>query len=324
MKLGTFLYNGRSFVGVVAGPGSEAGAEPGSRVIHLNAAYRARLAAEGEPCAGRLADALVPDDMVAFLEGGSRSLEAAAQAVEFAMTMTGETGIIHSMDELRTLAPVARPGKIICIGLNYRDHAAEIGADLPGEPVLFSKFANAVIGPGEPIIIPPVTKQVDYEAELAVVIGKRGRDIPADRAMDHIAGYTAFNDVSARDLQFRDGQWIKGKTLDTFAPMGPYLITSDEVPDPENLAIRLHLNGVVMQDSSTSQLIFGVRQLIAYLSSLMTLEPGDIIATGTPSGVGFKRKPPVFLEDGDVVTVEIERVGTLTNPVRNSARRLFS
>ncbi|NPV53290.1 MAG: fumarylacetoacetate hydrolase family protein [Firmicutes bacterium] len=309
-------------MGALAGSESEAG----SKVIHLNAAYRARLAAEGEPCAGRLADALLPDDMVAFLEGGSRSLEAAAQAVEFAMAVAGAAGavtgaglaggFVYSTDEVRTLAPIARPGKIICIGLNYRDHAAEVGSDLPAEPVLFSKFANAVAGPGDPIIIPPVTSQVDYEAELAVVIGRRGRDIPSDRAMEYVAGYTAFNDVSARDLQFRDGQWIKGKTLDAFAPMGPHLITRDEVPDPENLTIRLLLNGGVMQDSNTAQLIFGVRELIAYISSLMTLEPGDIIATGTPSGVGFKRKPPVFLKDGDVVTVEIEMVGRLTNPVR--------
>jgi acylpyruvate hydrolase len=212
-------------------------------------------------------------------------------------------------------APVPRPGKLICIGLNYRDHAKESNLPLPEKPVIFSKFSTCVIAPGEPVVLPTTSQQVDYEAELAVVIGRHAKNIAADRAYDCVLGYTAFNDVTARDFQFSDGQWQRGKSCDTFAPMGQTILTRDMVPDPHKLSIRLTLNGETMQDSNTDQLIFGVPRLIEFISASITLEPGDVIATGTPAGVGFARNPPVFLQPGDEMEVSIETVGGMNNPV---------
>jgi 2,4-diketo-3-deoxy-L-fuconate hydrolase len=212
-------------------------------------------------------------------------------------------------------APVPRPGKILCIGLNYRDHAAESNMPIPEKPVVFSKFSTAVIAPGEPVVIPSTSQRVDYEAELAVVIGRRAKHVPADRAYDYVLGYTAFNDVTARDFQFADGQWQRGKSCDTFAPMGQTIVTTDVIPDPHKLSIKLKLNGEVMQDSNTDQLIFGVPALIEFISESITLEPGDVIATGTPPGVGFARTPPVFLRPGDEMEVLIEGMGGLGTPV---------
>ena len=217
--------------------------------------------------------------------------------------------------DVRLLAPVPRPGKVIGIGLNYRDHAAESGQPIPAEPILFPKFANSVIGPGEPIVVPPATAQPDYEAELGVVIGRVARNVAVEDALTFVVGYTCVNDVSARDLQFVSSQWMLGKAIDTFLPAGPWLVTTDEIPDPQRLRISCVLNGRTMQDSSTEQMVFGVAELVSYLSRTMTLEPGDLIATGTPPGVGFARKPPVWLEDGDEITVQIEGIGSLTNPV---------
>jgi 2-keto-4-pentenoate hydratase/2-oxohepta-3-ene-1,7-dioic acid hydratase in catechol pathway len=212
-------------------------------------------------------------------------------------------------------APVPRPGKVLCIGLNYRDHAAESNMQIPEKPVVFSKFSSCVIAPGEPVVIPSTSRQVDYEAELAVVIGRRAKHVPAARAYEYVLGYTALNDVSARDFQFSDGQWQRGKSCDTFAPMGQTIVTTDEITDPHKLSIKLTLNGKVMQDSNTDQLIFGVPALIEFISQSITLEPGDVIATGTPAGVGFARKPPVFLQPGDQMEVLIEGMGGLGNPV---------
>jgi 2-keto-4-pentenoate hydratase/2-oxohepta-3-ene-1,7-dioic acid hydratase in catechol pathway len=215
------------------------------------------------------------------------------------------------------VAPIPRPGKVLCIGLNYRDHARETNATIPTEPIVFSKFSTAVVGPDSPIVLPRVAHKVDYEAELVVVIGRRGKNIPAAEAASYVAGYMNGNDVSARDWQLEKPgkQWLLGKTPDTFAPTGPYLVTADEVADTRKLPIRLRLNGQVMQDSSTAELIFGVEQLIEHISKLVTLEPGDLIFTGTPPGVGMARKPPVFLKAGDHVEVEIGGLGTLSNPV---------
>ena len=223
----------------------------------------------------------------------------------------------HDRANVRLLAPVPNPRKIVCIGLNYRDHAAESGVPAPEEPILFSKYPTALIGHLESIILPRVSTEVDYEAELVVVIGRGGRHIPRERAFEHVGGYAVGHDVSARDWQLNKPgkQWMAGKTFDTFAPIGPELVTPDEVPDPHKLGIRLRLNGQTMQDSNTSQLIFGVDELIAYLSQVFTLEPGDLIFTGTPPGVGMARKPPVWLKPGDVVEVEIDHLGTLKNPV---------
>ncbi len=220
-------------------------------------------------------------------------------------------------DKVKFHAPIVDPRKVVCVGLNYKDHAAESGAPIPKEPVLFSKYATALIGHGETIVLPKVSQEVDYEAEFVIVVGKQGRHLTLSNAMEHVAGYTVGHDVSARDWQLRkDGkQWMVGKTFDTFAPMGPVLVTKDEVPDPQNLPIRLKLNGQVMQNSSTKQMIFGVAELLVYLSTVFTLEAGDLIFTGTPPGVGVARKPPVFLKDGDVVEVEIEGLGLLRNSV---------
>jgi 2-keto-4-pentenoate hydratase/2-oxohepta-3-ene-1,7-dioic acid hydratase in catechol pathway len=245
----------------------------------------------------------------------SRDTYDALMSDKAALKEANERGWLVRSQEAYWHAPVPRPGKIICVGLNYRDHAAESNMPIPERPVLFSKFATCVIGPGEPIVIPATSNQVDYEAELAVVIGRRAKNVTASRAYDYVLGYTAFNDVSARDFQFADGQWQRGKSCDTFAPMGATIATTDEIPNPQKLSIKLLLNGQTMQNSNTDQLIFGVPQLIEFITESMTLEPGDVIATGTPSGVGFARKPPVFLRPGDSMEVEIEVIGGLGSAV---------
>src|SRR5688572_27506774 len=234
---------------------------------------------------------------------------------EKALAEAKDKGWLVPASDAYWFAPVPRPGKLICIGLNYRDHAAESNMAIPEKPVVFSKFATAVIAPGEPVVLPATSAQVDYEAELAVIIGRRAKNVSVENALGCVLGYTVFNDVSARDFQFADGQWQRGKSCDTFAPMGPTIVTANEIPDPHKLSIKLRLNGKTMQDSNTNQLIFGVPELVAFLSETITLEPGDVIATGTPSGVGFARKPPVFLQAGDVMEVEIEGLGILNTPV---------
>ena len=232
-----------------------------------------------------------------------------------ALAEANNRGWLTPSQDAYWFAPVPRPGKLICIGLNYSDHAAESNMAIPKQPVVFSKFSTAVIAAGEPVVLPATSEQVDYEAELAVVIGRRAKNVSAELALDHVLGYTCFNDVSARDFQFADGQWQRGKSCDTFAPMGPTIVTADEVADPHHLSIKLILNGQAMQDSNTDKFIFGIPELIEFLSQTITLEPGDVIATGTPPGVGFARKPPVFLKPGDKMVVVIEKVGTLGNPV---------
>jgi 2-keto-4-pentenoate hydratase/2-oxohepta-3-ene-1,7-dioic acid hydratase in catechol pathway len=221
---------------------------------------------------------------------------------------------VRPAGSFRLLAPVPRPGKIPCIGLNYRDHAKEQNVEPPKSPIVFSKFPTAITAPETPIRL-GTSQKVDWEAELAVVIGRRAKGVVRDRAYDHVLGYACFNDVSARDFQFADGQWQRGKSCDTHAPFGPYVATAEEVSDPHNLRITLRLNGQVMQDSRTSELIFGVPELIEFISENITLEPGDVIATGTPPGVGFARKPSIYMKAGDVVEVEIESLGILRNSV---------
>jgi 2-keto-4-pentenoate hydratase/2-oxohepta-3-ene-1,7-dioic acid hydratase in catechol pathway len=211
--------------------------------------------------------------------------------------------------------PIERPQKIVCVGLNYRDHAEEQGADLPERPLLFAKWPNTLIGPGEPIVIPDITKRVDYEAELGVVIGSSAHGVSVENALEAVAGYLCANDVTARDLQRGDGQWTRGKSLDTFCPVGPALVPAADVPEPQALGIRAILNGEVMQDSTTANMVFGVAEIVAFVSQAITLEPGDLILTGTPAGVGVFRDPPVLLAPGDEITIEIDGVGVLTNPV---------
>ena len=254
-----------------------------------------------------------PASMTAFLARGDAGLADARTVVAEAPDSAR-----RPLEDVRLLAPIGDPPKIICIGQNYRDHCEEQNQPIPERAIIFSKFATALNRPGGNIVLPKLSSQVDYEAEMAFVIGGAGgggRDIPESEAMQHVAGYMCANDVSARDIQFGDKQWVRGKTFDTFFPTGPYLVTADEVPDPQALDISLTLNGQTMQRSNTSNLVFNVPYLVAYLSQVMTLLPGDIVSTGTPGGVGVFRNPPVFLKPGDTVSVTIAGLGTLTNPV---------
>src|SRR5258708_4493401 len=248
--------------------------------------------------------------MLAVLRGG-----APAKAKIENWIYNPPSGAAFSLDSVTLLAPIPRPPKLICVGLNYRDHALESKMEIPKVPTIFAKLPTAVIGPGQPIVLPKNSTRPDYEAEFAVVIGRGGRHIPEARWREHVFGYTILNDVSARDFQLATSQWMIGKTFDTFAPIGPAIVTADEIEDPHHLRISLTLSGEVMQDSNTSNLIFKIPQLIAHLSSVFTLEPGDIIATGTPAGVGFARKPPRYLKAGDEVRITVEGIGELVNPV---------
>jgi 2-keto-4-pentenoate hydratase/2-oxohepta-3-ene-1,7-dioic acid hydratase in catechol pathway len=281
------------------------------RLISYQSPTGPRTAALGENSAVDLnrADPAVPSCMKKLLAQGPEGLQRARQAL-----VRGEP---MPLAALRLLPPVPAPEKIICIGLNYADHAKESGLALPSEPVVFCKFATALRTQGDPIVLPRASAQVDYEAELVVVIGRGGRHIAREDALQHVAGYCCGNDVSARDWQIGKpgGQWLLGKSFDSFAPIGPALITADEVPEPGQLPIRLRLNGRTLQDSNTQQLIFPVEVLIAHISIVCTLAPGDLIFTGTPPGVGVARKPPIFLQPGDVAEVEIPGLGVLRNPV---------
>jgi 2-keto-4-pentenoate hydratase/2-oxohepta-3-ene-1,7-dioic acid hydratase in catechol pathway len=256
-------------------------------------------------------DMTLPASVRYIIAGGADMLRAVATAAESA------SAVRIPLDGAKLLPPVPDPAKILCIGLNYKDHALENNRAIPTEPVLFAKYHNTLIGDGTPIRIPRVSKKVDFEAELVVVVGKRGRNIAQKDAMAYVAGYTVGHDVSARDWQFlgEEKQWTIGKTFDTFAPTGPHLVTTDEVPDPHALQISLRLNGETMQNSNTREFIFTIPKLISYLSQVITFKPGDLIFTGTPPGVGVARKPPVFLKAGDQVEVEIEHLGVLRNPV---------
>jgi acylpyruvate hydrolase len=284
MKLVTFVYQNQARLGALL---------PGRRVADLNRV-----------------DPRLLSDMIGFLNAGEATLDLARTAL-----VAVPPAAVFDLAVVRLKAPVPCPGKIICIGQNYLEHAKESNASAPPFPIIFAKFANSVIGPGEPIVIPAAVRKPDYEGELAVVIGKRGRNIPEADALNYVAGYMALNDVSARDWQNRTSQWVIGKTCDTFCPMGPALVTADEIPDVQNLRVRTIIGDEVLQDGHTSLMIFSVAHLIHDMSQVMTLEPGDVIATGTPAGIGAARTPPRWLRPGDVVRVEIEKVGVLENPV---------
>ncbi len=222
---------------------------------------------------------------------------------------------VGPVDEVALLAPLPKPGKVICVGRNYAEHAAETGSDVPDRPQLFAKFANAIVGPRDDVIHPRITEALDYEAELVAVIGRRASQVPESRALDVVLGYTCGNDISARDLQFGDTQWLRGKSLDSFAPMGPWIVTADEIPDPQSLAIRCVVNGETRQDDTTANMIFSVAQIIAFVTEAITLDPGDVIFTGTPQGVGFGMDPKRYLTVGDHVQVEIDGIGTLAHRI---------
>ncbi|HWL44425.1 MAG TPA: fumarylacetoacetate hydrolase family protein [Ilumatobacter sp.] len=279
----------------------------------------ARVSAEGITYLARIeADDTVVPVRAEPAEAGGDALRIALDDPAWAAGLVTAAPVAEArpLAEWQLEAPVRNPSKVIAIGLNYADHARESGLEPPPAPVAFAKLNNSICGPDAAIRYSASdSTQVDYEAELAVVIGRQARRVSEDAALSYVFGYTACNDVSARDAQFADGQWIRGKSFDTFCPLGPWIVGADEIPDPQSLAIACHVNGTTLQDGSTSDMIFGVAEIVSYLSRVMTLEPGDVIATGTPFGVGFARDPQVFLGDGDVVEVEIERIGTLRNPV---------
>ncbi|WHX42686.1 fumarylacetoacetate hydrolase family protein [Mesobacillus sp. AQ2] len=258
-----------------------------------------------------LGEDLFPKCLKTFIEKSDELLPLAGRLIE----QNENRDAVFPVSEVKILPPIPTPEKIICVGLNYIDHCRETGMEPPASPVIFSKYANAIVGHNDAVEIPINSNEVDFEAELAVVIGKEAKWISEEEAEEYVFGYTIMNDISARDLQFKDGQWSRGKTADTFAPTGPLIVTKEEAGDPHNLAISLELNGEVMQNSNTSNLIFSVPQIISFLSQSMTLKPGDIIATGTPPGVGMGRTPKVWLKDGDRMSITIENIGTLSNYV---------
>lgn len=280
----------------------------------------ARLAARGRgrrKASRRARAPEIPNDLVAFLERGSLAQARAALALGRRLVKEGKArDLAVPLAKTRLLAPIPRPRKnIFCMGRNYAEHAKESGGSVPSVPVFFTKPPTCVVAPGAPVVHHKVTQKLDYEVELAVVIGRRGRDIPVERALDHVFGYTIMNDVTARDLQRLHEQWFKGKSLDTFAPLGPAVVHKSLIADPQKLRLRMRVNGEVRQDASTASMVFTVAQLVSGLSAGMTIEPGDILATGTPEGVAMGRTPQPWLQPGDVVEAEIDGIGTLRNHI---------
>lgn len=307
MKLVSYHYAGTDRIGCITG----------DQLIDLNYAYQSLLESEGLLRAKQIAEAFIPSNMVEFLQGGEQSMAIANQAVAYASEhgKASKYPVVHAVSGVKILAPVLNPGKMICVGHNYREHIMEMGREIPKVPVVFAKFSNTIIGPQDDIPFFPVSEQLDYEAEFAFVIGKRARNVSEADALNYVAGYTIINDVTYRDLQRRTIEWLQGKTVEGTAPMGPWLVTSDELDNPSGLDVVLTVNGEQRQRSNTENLVFTVPFLVEFLSNLMTLEPGDVILTGTPGGVGVAREPQVFLKDGDVVRIEIDRIGALENRV---------
>ncbi|PQZ57946.1 MULTISPECIES: fumarylacetoacetate hydrolase family protein [Bacillus] len=309
MKLVTFTHSGETRIAALEN----------RKLIDLHAAFKAKLKSEGKLRAAQIAEAYIPKDMNGFLQGGTESMNLAKDAVAYALTKENEIKMIFEEEEVKIEAPVPSPGKIICVGHNYREHILEMKRELPPYPVIFAKFANTVVGPQDDIPFYPISEQLDYEAEFAFVIGKRARNVSEADALEYVAGYTIANDITYRDIQRRTIQWLQGKTVEGSAPMGPWLITADELTDPSGLDIVLTVNGEKRQQSNTANLVFSVQYLVAFLSNLITLEPGDVILTGTPGGVGVAHNPQVFLKDGDIVRIEVDQVGVLENRVKQTS-----
>ncbi|RKQ35543.1 fumarylacetoacetate hydrolase family protein [Oceanobacillus halophilus] len=282
------------------------------KIVDVQHAYQRYLFANGKRDLANDVERLLPSNPNTYFSLGSLLFEKASSAYGYALDseLAG-----YQRNEVLIGTPISNPGKIICVGKNYADHAAEMESDIPDFPVLFAKFDNAIIGPEDNIVKSGSTSKLDYEVELGIVIGKETSKVSRENAYDYIAGYTIGNDISARDLQRRTQQWLQGKTLDKSTPIGPYVVTKDEVENPANLSVRSFVNGEERQSSNTSLLIFDIPFLIEYISKTITLKPGDIILTGTPNGVGVAMNPPQFLKDGDVVTVEIDGVGRMENKV---------
>ncbi|MDR4887395.1 fumarylacetoacetate hydrolase family protein [Fredinandcohnia sp. QZ13] len=311
MKLITFTANGFTRIGALTDD---------NKVIDLNYAYQAQLQSEGKYRFKEIAEAYVPSEMEAFLQGGKESVEIAKKAVTYALEnpTTYRHQLIFNKEDIKIEAPLNRPGKIFAVGHNYREHILEMGRQIPTHPVLFAKFANTIIGPQDDIPFQPVSEQLDYEAEFAFVIGKRAKNVSEEDALDYVAGYTVANDVTYRDIQRRTLQWLQGKTVDGSLPLGPWLVTADEIKDPQRLEMVLTVNGEERQRTNTANQVFTVKRLVSFLSQLVTLEPGDLVITGTPGGVVQAMEPQIWLKDGDVVRVEIEQVGVLENTVRKT------
>lgn len=308
MKLITFTTSGFSRIGAVVEE---------NKVVDLNYAYQALLKSQGKYRYEEIAEAFIPAKMEEFLQGGKESMELAHEAIAYALANSDSFihPLVHEKSNVKVEAPVTAPGKIICVGHNYREHIMEMGREIPEFPVVFAKYANTVIGPEDDIPFYPISEQLDYEAEFTFVIGKQARNVSEEDALDYVAGYTIANDVTYRDIQRRTLQWMQGKSVDGSAPMGPWLVTSDELTNPSGLDVVLTVNGEVRQKTNTANLVFTVEKLVSFLSNLMTLEPGDVILSGTPGGVGVAMNPPTFLKDGDVVRIEIDKVGVLENRV---------
>lgn len=315
MRLCTFTARSRTRIGALRGEGE---------VIDLNHAYRARLLKRGDARAIAVADARLPSDMLAFLEGGDESMAAARHAIAHAEEMAAAEperaagdGVIVDRAEpgFRLAAPVPRPRTVLAVGVNYKDHATEAGMELPKHPMLFSKVSSCIVGPEDVIVRPRVSELLDWEGELCFVVGKPARHVSASSALEYVAGFTIGHDVSVRDWQFHSQTMMMGKSFDTHGPTGPALVTPEEVPDYRDLDLRTLVNGEVKQDSNTRHLIFGVEEVLEYVTQAFTLQPGDIVFTGTPSGIGGSRRPPEFLKAGDVVRIEIDGLGALENTV---------
>ncbi len=314
MRLVTFAARGQARIGALEGDWA----------IDLTRAGRAHFAARGLSRPGARACVLLPPSMQEFLATGEDALALAREVTgavragladpETARGLEAD-GVAWRRSEVRLLPPVPAPPKILCVGRNYAEHAREGGGEPPEVPIFFGRFPHSLLAPGAPFVLPRASTQVDFEGELCAVVGRGGRDIPEARALDHVAGYTIFNDISIRDYQRRTSQWMIGKNFDQSGPLGPALVTRDEVPDPQALTLTVDVSGERMQEAGTAAMIFSVAYLVAYISRALTLEPGDLIATGTPSGVGFARKPPRWLRAGDVVRVAITRLGVLETPV---------
>jgi len=314
MRLVSFSARGHARVGAL----------DGDWIVDLTRAARAHYADRGVTRPGARARALLPPSMTQLLAGGDEALALAREVVAEIRPHLAHApearalendGVAWRAGDVRLLPPVPAPPKILCVGRNYAEHAREGGGEPPTIPIYFGRFPHSLLGPGEPYVLPAASEQVDYEGELAAVIGRRGRDIPESQALDYVAGYTVFNDISIRDFQRRTTQWMIGKNFDRSGPLGPALVTRDEVPNPQSLVLTVDVSGERLQEAGTDIMIFTVAYLIADVSRALTLEPGDIIATGTPSGVGFARKPPRWLRAGDTVRVSITKVGVLETPV---------
>lgn len=305
MRLVTFEVGGVTGVGVMLND---------EKVLDLNKAYKNMLEDDGELDAQQVANVMMPSDMKSFLRRGVKGLELAKTVIE-CETYIDKENVIYRLEEIKLCAPISNPDKIICLSHNYTDFIEKTGVPVPPVPRIFSKYSNSICGPQDSIIKPNATNELGYEAELAFIVGKPARNVKAEDAYDYIAGYTILNDVSASDLTNIDKQVLRGKTFDTFCPIGPTIVTKDEIVDPHNLYIKCWVNDRIVQDENTKHVLYQTPELVEFLSGIFTLEPGDIVATGTPYGIAKYLPDPIYMQVGDTCTIEIEKLGVLSNPI---------